>query len=87
VAGAWRGQRQRQGVANGELTGQVDDNAGLSRRMQTTLAQRARRFGLSPRRIHRASRVARTIADLEGSRTISQLHVDEALAYRPEPRT
>jgi magnesium chelatase family protein len=87
VAGAWRGQRERQGVANGELTGQVDDNAGLTRRMQATLAQRARRFGLSPRRIHRASRVARTIADLEGSRTISQLHVDEALAYRPEPRT
>jgi magnesium chelatase family protein len=87
VARAWHGQRERQGVANGELTGQVDDDAGLSRRMQATLAQRARRFGLSPRRVHRASRVARTIADLEGSRTISQLHVDEALAYRPEPRT
>jgi magnesium chelatase family protein len=87
VSAAWRRQLDRWAVANGELAGPVDESAGLNRRMQATLAQRARRFGLSPRRIHRASRVARTIADLEGSKTITHLHLDEALAYRPEPRT
>ncbi len=35
-------------------------------RLQSLIAQRARRFSLSPRRVRRAGRIARTIADLAG---------------------
>lgn len=40
------------------------------------------RLGLSARAYHRMMRVARTIADLEGSARVREEHVIEALAYR-----
>lgn len=40
------------------------------------------RLGLSPRAFHRLARVARTIADLEGSPVIEARHVAEAVGYR-----
>ncbi|MCJ7872683.1 YifB family Mg chelatase-like AAA ATPase [Phaeobacter sp. J2-8] len=46
------------------------------------LLKAADRFGLSARGYHRVLRVARTIADLEGSETIHRPHVAEALSYR-----
>lgn len=42
----------------------------------------AKRFGLSARGYHRVLRVARTIADLEGSETVSNAHVAEAVSFR-----
>ena len=42
----------------------------------------AERFGLSARGYHRVLRVARTIADLDGSAGVRQPHVAEAVSYR-----
>ena len=43
-----------------------------------------RKMGLSMRRLHRSARVARTIADLEGSDVVRPDHLDEALIHRPK---
>ncbi|MCG3266789.1 YifB family Mg chelatase-like AAA ATPase [Yoonia sp. I 8.24] len=42
----------------------------------------AERFGLSARGYHRVLRVARTIADLDGSSEVRKPHVAEAVSYR-----
>jgi magnesium chelatase family protein len=42
----------------------------------------AERMGLSARAYHRVLRVARTIADLDGSASVRQPHVAEAIGYR-----
>lgn len=46
------------------------------------LAQVAERFGLSARGYHRILRVARTIADLDGSDGVRLSHVAEAVSFR-----
>ena len=46
------------------------------------LLQAAERFALSARGYHRVLRVARTIADLEGSEAVRRPHIAEALSYR-----
>lgn len=50
------------------------------------LHRAAGRFALTARGYHRVLRVARTIADLDGSPAIARIHVAEALAFRlPQP--
>ena len=46
------------------------------------LERAVERLGLSARAITRVRRVARTIADLEGSAAIRAVHLAEALQYR-----
>jgi magnesium chelatase family protein len=46
------------------------------------LTRMAERFGLSARGYHRVLRVARTIADLDGSDAVRRSHVAEAASYR-----
>ena len=45
----------------------------------------AGRMALSARAYHRALRVARTVADLDGESRVGRHHAIEALAYRSEP--
>ena len=44
----------------------------------------ADRLKLSARGFHRTLKVARTIADLDGSETVRRAHLAEALSYRAE---
>jgi magnesium chelatase family protein len=86
VQRSWCLQRERQGVPNVELPPSGLDAAhGFTDRTHALMETRARQMGLSLRRVHRAARVARTIADLEGASNVEPRHLDEALGYRPKP--
>lgn len=57
--------------------------APLSTEIKKLLNDSAERLQLSARAYHRVIKLARTIADLEGSTNISAPHILEALQYRP----
>lgn len=57
--------------------------APLSPEIKKLLNDSAERLQLSARAYHRVIKLARTIADLEGTKDISQSHILEALQYRP----
>jgi magnesium chelatase family protein len=83
VLAARERQLQRQKYLNQELSpSQVSEHAALARADADTLEQAMRRLRLSARAYHRVLRVARTIADLEGSEKISSSQLHEALTYR-----
>ena len=56
----------------------------LDKESRRTLDLAAERLGFSPRVYHRMIKVARTIADLEGSEEITNSHILEAVEYRPK---
>ncbi|HVN46352.1 MAG TPA: YifB family Mg chelatase-like AAA ATPase [Steroidobacteraceae bacterium] len=83
VAQARSLQLERQGVWNARLTDAgVQHWCSLDARGERLLAQAMDRFALSGRARQRVLRVARTIADLEGARSVDVTHVGEALALR-----
>ncbi|MDP3960846.1 MAG: YifB family Mg chelatase-like AAA ATPase [Pseudorhodobacter sp.] len=65
--------------AEGELLEAIATPDAEGRALLTRVAER---FGLSARGYHRVLRVARTIADLEGSNAVRQPHIAEAVSYR-----
>ena len=65
--------------AEGDL---LDAVMALTEAAQALLGDIARKFRLSARGYHRIQRVARTIADLEGSHPVEKRHVAEAAGYR-----
>jgi magnesium chelatase family protein len=83
VAAARRRQMQRQSMPNAALDAARIDalcspDAGAARFAQAA----AQRLNWSSRGLHRALKVARTIADLAGADTIATAHVAEALQLR-----
>ena len=68
---------------NADAEGAVlDDIATPDAEGRALLARVAERFGLSARGYHRVLRVARTIADLDGSGQVRLAHIAEAVSFR-----
>jgi magnesium chelatase family protein len=74
----------RQGtVPNARLPGRdLDRWAALDEASRSLLGRALTELGLSARAFDKVRRVARTIADLEGSERIELAHVAEAVQYR-----
>ncbi|MCC6659903.1 MAG: YifB family Mg chelatase-like AAA ATPase [Phycisphaerales bacterium] len=83
AARARQAQRQGAGTPNSRLSGkQLDRFAAMEEPARALLGQAMSGLGLSARAYDKLRRVARTIADLEGSEGIKVAHVSEAVQYR-----
>lgn len=76
---------RNQNIINRDLSGQdIERYAPLGQTETATLNTLAKQFTLSPRAYHRVLRVARTIADIDGTDQIESRHIIEAFQYRPK---
>lgn len=76
-------QLERQGCLNGELgAGQVQQFCRSDSEGERLLLQFAHKHHLSSRALHRISRVARTLADLDACANIQRKHLATAIQYR-----
>ncbi|MES9943543.1 MAG: YifB family Mg chelatase-like AAA ATPase [Candidatus Thiodiazotropha sp.] len=76
-------QLQRQGCTNQALQGlQIEQVANPGKEGNALLHRAIEKLGLSMRAYHRILKVARTIADLEGSPKVETAHISEAIGYR-----
>ena len=83
VALARARQLDRQGVSNAELpVAELERHCALHAAGRELLQRAALRLGWSGRGLHRVQKLARTIADLEGSGTIASAHIAEAMQWR-----
>jgi magnesium chelatase family protein len=74
---------ERQACANAQLAGAaLDEHCRLEPAATAFLQLAALRLGWSGRGFHRVLRVARSIADLADSETITLAHLAEAIQYR-----
>lgn len=78
---------ERGGKPNALLTSrEIEKHCPLDKQDAQFLETALHRLGLSIRAYHRIIKVARTIADLEGSEQIHKKHLSEALGYRAMDR-
>ncbi|HPO20271.1 MAG TPA: YifB family Mg chelatase-like AAA ATPase [Rubrivivax sp.] len=83
VAAARARQRQRQDAPNAAIeAGRIDALCVMDAATARFAQNAAHRLGWSSRGLHRALKVARTIADLAGADTITVAHMAEALQLR-----
>ncbi len=83
VCAARERQLARQGTVNARLDGRdLERHAPLAAAERRLLAQAMAQLHLSLRARARILRIARTLADLEGSEAIAGHHLAEAIAYR-----
>ncbi len=76
-------QQARQGVTNAELpVAELERHCVLDEASRDLLHRAAQRLGWSGRGLHRVLKLARTIADLQGSEHIRAQHVAEAMQWR-----
>ena len=60
----------------------IEEVAGLDGAGVSLLRDAGDRLGLSARAYHRVLKVARTLADLDGSETVARIHLAEAISHR-----
>lgn len=82
VVAAREKQLARAGVANAALQGKQLDALALDKAAEQLLQQAGTTMGFSGRAYHRALRVARTIADLNGTAQVTATDVAEAVSLR-----
>lgn len=84
VLAARERQAMRQaGRINARLSGkELDQHARMEESARTLLGQAITELGLSARAYDKVRRVARTIADIEGTEQVLTAHVAEAVQYR-----
>ena len=83
-------QAQRERFAEGPAScnadmgpGQVREQCPLDEKGRVLVRQAMSQLQLTARAFHRVLKLARTIADLAGERSIATAHLAEALQYRP----
>jgi magnesium chelatase family protein len=76
-------QIERQGVLNSKLSvKQIDQICALDKASQHLIDRAMNQLGLSTRGYHRVLKLARSIADFQGSTNISELHLGQAIQLR-----
>ncbi len=76
-------QLTRQKKLNAELSSsELEQFAKLSEQAKSLMSQSLKQLSLSARSYHRIIKVARTIADLNQSKTVEPQHISETLGYR-----
>lgn len=85
VARAVKIQRERQGEKNARLTAeQIANFCILDKEAERVLEKAVDRFGFSQRAVASCMKVARTIADLDGSEIIQKKHMEETILFRTD---
>lgn len=83
VLAARERQYARQGKVNAALSvTELDGAAAVSKEAHEALGALLEKLSLSARSYHRIMRVARTLADLDGSETVDRSHVLRAVSFR-----
>jgi magnesium chelatase family protein len=84
-------ERQRARFAGSDIASNADmrpaqirQYCALDEECQILMKAAMRQLQLTARAYHRVLKLARTIADLAGAEDISQVHLAEALQYRPK---